>query len=186
MNLFINAISTKWKLILFDDKRNIISELSCDIKWNESSLLIWIIDNFLKENILEYKNIQNIVVVNWPWSFTWVRTITLLVNTISFITKSKLTNLSYFDMFKDYPVIKSSSKRDSFFKKDKESNIEIITNDDLELYSNTNWIKTIYWDGELKNVQIIEKIDYYDIIANIELKNNLKIDPLYIKKPNIS
>jgi hypothetical protein len=37
----------------------------------------------------------------------------------------------------------------------------------------------------LENIEIIEKIDYYDIIKNIELKDFTKIEVLYIKKPSI-
>jgi hypothetical protein len=47
-------------------------------------------------------------------------------------------------LYKNYPIIKSSSKRDFFFKKDKNSTIEIIYNDKLEeLLKNEN-ISTIY------------------------------------------
>jgi hypothetical protein len=43
----------------------------------------------------------------------------------------------------------------------------------------------LYWEWDLKNVEIIEKINYCDIIKNIELKKNSKIEALYVKKPNI-
>ncbi|MDR1944798.1 MAG: hypothetical protein LBQ59_01590 [Candidatus Peribacteria bacterium] len=55
-----------------------------------------------------------------------------------------LTPVSYFDLYNDYPIIKSSSKRDSFFKKNKNSPIEVIYNNELEeLLKNEN-IKSIY------------------------------------------
>jgi hypothetical protein len=43
-----------------------------------------------------------------------------------------MTALSFFDLHKNYPIIKASSKRDCFIQKTKDSKIEIINNDILE------------------------------------------------------
>lgn len=185
MNLFVNTISNPAVLIIFDENRNIKNELRFEIKWNESSLLIPKIDEFLKENNLTYFDIKNIVLVNWPGSFTWVRTSVLAINTINFITKNDLTPISYFELFDNFPIIKSSSKRDCFVKLSKESKIEIIENEKLSEILNKNNIKTIYWETSIENMEIIEKIDYSCIIKSTELKKFKKIDPLYLKKPNI-
>ncbi len=179
MNLFINTISSNSKFIIFDDKRNIKSEKEVNIRWNESSRFIKELDIFLKEEKLDYFDIENIVLVNGPWSFTWVRTAVLAVNSINFITKKSLTPISYFDLFEDFPIIKASSRRDCFFKKDKNSEIEIIANEEIE----KNY-KKAFWEANLW-IEIFENINYCDIIKNIELKNFDKIEPLYIKKPNI-
>ena len=189
MNLFIDTISIPSILILFDDKREVIDKNTFQIKWNESSLLIPKIDDFIKKNSINYKDLENIVVVNWPGSFTWVRTTILAINTINYIIKKNITTLSYFDLFDGYPIIKSSSKRDCFFKLDKESGIEIITNDKLKQDLNEKWLKIIYWEANNNffcNIKILDKIKYEDIIKNIKFKNLFKANPLYIKKPNIS
>jgi hypothetical protein len=69
----------------------------------------------------------------------------LAVNTISFVVKNiKLTPVSYFSLFNSYPIIKSSSKRDSFFKKDENSPIEIIYNEELEKTLQTENIQIVY------------------------------------------
>lgn len=180
MHLFINTISANSKLILFDDERNIKSEKTIHIKWNESSRFIKELDLFLQESSLDYFGIENIILVNGPGSFTGVRTAVLAVNTINFITKKYLTPMSYFDLFTDYPIVKSSSKRDCFFKKNKSADIQIITNDELA----QNYTK-LFWEADIKWVEIFEKIDYYDIIRKISFKKLQKIEPLYIKKPNI-
>lgn len=189
MNLFIDAISNPWIIILFDDTRKIIDSLSWNIKWNESSTLMPQIELFLEKNKLEYKELSNIVLVNWPWSFTWVRTITLVVNTINYITDKFLTDISYFDLFDNYPIIKSSSRRDSFFLLDSKSEIKIIYNDELSKLLQDKWIKKIYWETNsdiFNNFELLEKVDYDNIIKNIKLKKLKQLDPLYIKKPNIS
>ena len=186
MNLFVNAISRNAKLILFDDNKNIIQQVDFEIKWNESSLLLPKIDQFLKSNNLSYNDIKNIAVVNWPGSFTWARTIVLVINTIAFLTNCNITPLNYFDLFNSYPIIKSSSKRDSFFKNTHNSDIIIIENNKLEELLKKKQIESIFWEWDIKNIKIIEKIDYYNIIKWIKLKDFKQISPLYIKKPNIS
>lgn len=185
MNLFINTVSKNSIIILFNDNREILDQILFEIKWNESSLLIPKIDEFLKKKELKYSEIKNIVLVNWPGSFTWVRTVVLAINSINYITKNNLTPISYFELFKNYPIVKSSSKRDCFFKEDTDSKVEMILNEDIEKYLKEKNIREIYWEADIENVKIIENIDYLSIIQEIKLENIKKIDPLYIKKPNI-
>ena len=66
MNLFLNAVSLKGKIILFDDERNVIAQQDMSLWLNESSKLISTVSDFLKDNMVEYKAIQNIVVVHGP------------------------------------------------------------------------------------------------------------------------
>lgn len=193
MNLFINAISTKWILILFNNNRKIIFEQNIEILWNESSKLILLIDEFLKKNTISYFDLDNIILVNWPWSFTGVRTIVLVINSINFIINKNITSISFFDLFEKYPIIKSSSRRDLFVKYKKNDKIQIVPNDKFIL----KW--KIYWDLNnnllSEKFNIISNINYTKIISNIVFKTNDSwkkiyktklIEPLYIKKPNIS
>lgn len=189
MNIFINAVSVNWVLILFDSSRKIVFREDIKVMWNESSKLVWIIDKFLKKNNFSYNDLENIVVVSWPWSFTGIRTIALLVNTINYVIEKDMTSFSYFDLFDSYPICKPSSKRDAFLKKDKDAAIEIIQNTDLEVYFIENNIKEVY--GELnnlffENINTIDEINYESIISKIKLEKKKLIEPLYIKKPNIS
>ena len=184
MNLFLNTISKIWKIILFDKNRNIISSKDFEVLWNESTLLISEVDNFLKENNTFYSNLENIVVVNGPWSFTWVRTTTLMVNTINFVNNKNITPINYFELFENYPIVKTSSKRDSFLVFSKNSKIEIMLNDEIEKKFEN--ISFYYWDLKIDGKNNIEDIDYEKIIKNIKLKNEKIIKPFYVKKPSIS
>lgn len=189
MNLFINTISNQAHIIIFDDNRDIIDDISWEAKWNESSTLIPQIDLILKNNKLKYNDLNNIVVVNGPWSFTWIRTTVLAANSINFIINKKMSAISYFELFNSYPIIKSSSKRDCFVKWDSNSKIEIIENEKLINNILDKNINEIYWDaGLISNVdlKIFDKIDYTNIIKSLKFDNLEQIDALYIKKPNIS
>ena len=189
MNLFINAVSINGVLILFDSAKAIKSRKDIKVLWNESSKLVWILDEFLIENNIDYKDLENIVVVSGPGSFTGIRTISLLVNTINYVIKKDLTPISYFDLFDSYPICKPSSKRDSFVQKTESLEIEVIQNSILEEYFEENNIKKIR--GELNKdfftkIDTIDDIDYENIIRTIKLEKKDLINPLYIKKPNIS
>jgi len=190
MNLFINAVSTEWKLILFDNDRNILFSKDILVLWNESSKLTSILDEFLSENNIEYNYLNNIVVVSGPGSFTWIRAISLMVNTIAFTCNTKLTDISFFDLFSFYPIIKSSSKRDSFVKKDKNAIIEVMSNENIVDYFEQNKINRVYGDLTLNylpdNIKLDNSINYENIIKNIQFTGKKIISPLYIKKPNIS
>lgn len=188
MNLFVNAISQRGTLIIFWDDRNIIHQQEIEIQGNESSLFITHLDSFLKEKNISYSDINNIVCVNGPWSFTGVRTIVLAINAINYIIKKHITALSYFDLFPYDFVIKNSSKRDSFVKNNTSPDIQVIPNPELEEYIKQNSISQIYWENPaeiFEKYKIIEKIDYKSIIQNVKLESYDQIEPLYMKKPNI-
>lgn len=183
-NLFINAVTQNWALILFDDNKKILSQKKIEILWNESSKLIETIDIFLKENKIKYSDLENLVVVNWPGSFTGVRTIVLAINSINFIINKNITAINFFDLFENYPIIKSSSRKDLFVKYKKSDKIEIVKNDDF-IFDDK-----VYWDLSnnilSEKVKVISEINYNKIIKNIIFQENKLIEPLYIKKPNIS
>lgn len=172
MNIFIDTISDTATILLFDNNRNIINKIQWIVKGNESSTLIPQIDKLLKTNNIDYKDLENIVVVNGPGSFTWVRTTVLAINSINYIINKNITAISYFDLFDTYPIVKTSSKRDCFVQKNKNSKIEIIPNDILK--------------EQNISIEKIEKVDYLSIIKEIKLDNKKQIEALYIKKPNIS
>ncbi len=172
MNLFIDTISSKAHVFIFDDSREIIDNISWDVIWNESSTITPKIDELLEKNNIWYNNIKNIVIVNWPGSFTWVRTSILAANSINYVINKNMTAISYFDLFTTYPIVKASSKRDCFIQRTKDSEIEIVQNDILT----KEWI----------NIEWLEKIDYKSIIKKIKFDNLKQVWALYIKKPNIS
>lgn len=184
MNLFINAVSSTGVIILFDDAKNIIARQEISLLMNESSKLIGTVSDFLQSQSLNYDMIKNIVVVHGPGSFTGIRTIVLYVNTLAFIHRDIcITPINFFELFSQYPIVKTSSKRDLFVKNNKNDIIIIETNEDfLARYQG----QEVY--GDAKNLDIVcnTDIDYASFIQNISFQNQKNIEPLYIKKPNIT
>jgi len=132
--------------------------------------------------------IQTIICVAGPGSFTGIRTISLVVNTLAYIyTHISLISVNFFDLYSDYPAVKSSSKRDLFVKMSKSDTIEVMTNADFETLCQQ---VTIYGDTNserfTKDIQIRDTIDYKNVLKNIDGTHCDRISPLYIKKPNIT
>ncbi len=180
MNIFLDTISQVNKLIAFENDK-IIFEYDFDVKLNESTRLILEFENFLYLAKLEYSQIENILVVVWPGSFTWIRTTILFVNSINFINKKYLTWINYFELFNNYPIIKTSSKRDSFIKWDKNWEIEVLENTKIDEILEEKNIEIYYWD--YKNA--VNNINYLEVIKNTSLQKNTILSPFYIKKPSI-
>jgi len=189
MNIFINTISSNWIIFLFNNEKKIIDKITTNFKQNESSKLIPLINEILEKNSLTINNLENLIVVNWPWSFTGIRSTILVINSINFLIKKNITTLSFFDLYENFPIIKTSSKRDNFIKKNKDKEIEIINNEELEKFLTEKKIKKIYWEinkNLFENIEEINNIDYEKIIKNLKF-NNLKIaQSNYIKKPSIT
>jgi len=188
MYLFFDGVSRQGYIGIFWEDRGLIVQKTFLIAGNESSKATPLIDNFLKENNIHYEEIQNIVVVVWPGSFTGIRTVSLIINTLAYIYPHiSLTPISFFDLYKNYPIIKASSKRDLFVKWQKSATIEILSNGDFE---EKHWGEQVYGDVEnerfKKSLEIDSRIDYESIIQNIEFQDKKRVAPSYIKKPNIS
>lgn len=210
MNLFIDSISNPSAIISFWGQENNFSHLSVDIAMNESSKLVWYLKNFLKDSKHTIHDIENLVVVNGPGSFTWVRTTVLIANTLAYRTNITLTPISYFDLFDNFPIIKQSSKRDVFIKKTSKSEVEILSNSECIQYVLENKIKKIYWDFDIfsnmaiikeqweqysklsetlsfqDTIETVESVNYREILSWITFQKEKQIEALYIKKPNIS
>jgi hypothetical protein len=55
-----------------------------------------------------------------------------------------MTAVNYFELFNNYPIIKSSSRRDHFVKINNSSNIEIIENELLEKHLINDKITVVF------------------------------------------
>ena len=188
MNIFLDAVSKTGYISLFDDSRNILAKEKISILGNESSKFPQIFDDFLLKNNLNYSEIKNIVLVHWPWSFTGIRAISLIANTIAFTNKAFITELSYFDLFTKYPICKKSSKRDVFFQKNESSSIQIVPNKEVQEYIKDFEIDTVSWEFDFIWFESILSLqpDYKNIIQKTLFEKKKICSPLYIKKPNIS
>ena len=188
MYLFFDGVSTSGYIWFFWEDKTCIAQESFLIWGNESSKATPLIDNFLKKNAISYEQIQNIITVVWPGSFTGIRTVSLIINTLAYIYPHiSLSPVNFFDLYRSYPIVKASSKRDLFVKWEKSATIEVVSNQFFE--ENLVW-SLIFWDINMerfqREIELNSKRDYENVLNNITLQDLKKIAPLYIKKPNIS
>ena len=188
MYIFIDTISNDWVIILFENNE-IIDSLSLDIKWKESNEFLSKLSELVNRNNLDFKDISWIIVINWPGSFTGTRVISLVVNTINFVHKTPLESINYFEfleyMQNSYPMAIKANKWEYLIKKSKDDNPQIIAISELPIW-NYFWI----WDNidfEKNESGIQLKKDYEKFIQKFEFNwKNQRIEPFYIKKPNIT
>ncbi|MDD2487530.1 MAG: hypothetical protein PHS92_04115 [Candidatus Gracilibacteria bacterium] len=188
MLLFIDAISTKGALILFDDNK-IINESLLDIKGKEYNNLLEKTDEFLKSNSLNFGEITGIAVINGPGGFTGTRVITLMINTLIFVYGIPVDAIDYFRFLElseiPYPIIIKANRSEYLIKTSSKvlPVIKVIDEMDEGEYFGIG-DKT---DFENKNIYIKSNGGYSNFIRNyvFEGKND-RIEPIYIKKPNIT
>lgn len=189
MNLFIQALTTNGTCILFNDRRELLKQSHFSLLSKESSSLLTTLKAFLQESSLDFSHISEIVLVHWPGSFTGIRSITLIVNTLAFVFPNiSLTALSYFDLFSDYPILKQSSKRDVFTCFWKGEEVHILPNEVCLKKLKDDGVKKVFWEVsfDLEWIMLENTPDYATICKNIVFQNKKRIAPLYIKAPNIS
>ncbi len=189
MILFFDWVSSEGYIALLNEERVLLYSNRFFMAWNESSKTIWIIDSFLQWNSISYSDITEIVCVNGPGSFTWIRTITLVVNTLAFsFPHIRLSGLSIFDLYTNYPQVFPSSKRDLFVKYEKWAIIVVVKNEDFQ---SKLWdTAIIYWDIDTtrfeKSFECDSSRNYETFIWDFCLQSLQQLSPLYLKKPNIS
>ena len=186
--LFLDAVSKQWKMILFCNWSQ-INQQSIFLAGNESSLLWDKVLSFFKKCSIEVFELHHIYVVHGPGSFTGIRSICLFVNTLAYISqKLTLTPISFFDLYTSYPIIKQSSRRDVFAKKQKNSIIEILSISELQIYLQD--ISQCYGSSDATNIDndicLEENYQAWDVISRIKKQQYKRIEPLYIKQANIS
>ncbi len=85
MYLVFDGVSSDGYLGVYSEDFSCEAETRFAIAGNESSQAIPLIGNFLSEHDISYEDIAEIFCVIGPGSFTGIRTLTLIVNTLAYI-----------------------------------------------------------------------------------------------------
>ena len=187
--LYLDAVSQSWNISLLQDGI-ILHNQSISLSGNESSQLWNLVFWFLDKHSIVLSEIDHVFLIHGPGSFTGIRCICLLFNTLAYIYPHlTLTPISFFDIYQNYPIIKQSSRRDVFVKKQKDDIIHIIPVD--ELLSYLDFHSEVYGSvdlglGDFRYLKLIQDYDVQRLIRSTEKKNLRFVTPLYIKNPNIT
>ncbi|MFA6090282.1 MAG: hypothetical protein WC774_00710 [Candidatus Gracilibacteria bacterium] len=189
MYLFIDPISTPVTYILFDTERDIISQKSLELRGRESEYFLISLQEFLTENSLEYKNLKGVIAVNGPGSFTAMRIITLTINTLSFVHHIPLYSIDYFQLGIlsgwAFPILLRANRGEYLIQRDREAFPVLIAISDILPGNYFGMGDVNDFTNDIISIQSDLK---YDVCCkNFLLENPTeRIEPIYIKKPNIT
>lgn len=180
--LFIDTHNKIIKIILLKDGKVV------DLKEKESSMqhsvyTMPLIDEIVKNNNLDSNDLNEIIVVNGPGSFTGVRIGVTIAKTMAYLLNISIKVINTLEMKaifvdSDKKIVVEEEKNGKFigvFDKDNKiiGDYFYLKNSEYEEYKNNN------------KVTIVSDIDYekvYEYLRNVANINPHAVNPLYIKK----
>lgn len=189
MHLLIDTISTPATYILFDSERNIVSQEFTELKGRESEHFLVSVLEFLTQNSLEYQALNGVIAVNGPGPFTAMRIITLVLNTLSFVHHTPLFSIDYFALGAlsgwEHPILLRANRGEYLIQREKGISPELIAIPDIPSGSYFGMGDTN--DFTNGTISIQSGIRYDSVCKNIRMEHPVeRVEPLYIKKPNIT
>lgn len=189
MYLLIDTISIPATYILFDSEKDIVSEEHLELRGQESECFLDSLSAFLLKNNLEYRDLDGVVVVNGPGSFTAMRIITLTVNTLSFVHRIPLYGIDYFRLAElagaEFPMLIRANRGEYLKKETKYTPPELRAIPEISPGN--------YWgigdanDFTNPGISIQSTLRYQLFCSNFLFEHPTeRIEPFYIKKPNIT
>ncbi len=199
ISLFIDTSLNSLSFVICKDDY-VISSKKIEKVLKQSSVLMDTIVNSLKENNIDKKEIDNIIVLNGPGSFTGVRLGVTVAKTLAWslgINLYMLSNLEALAIHSDY-----KNKLSVIYDKKDYSYVGIYNDNKYEVYSNIDELPKLesgeiiafetnnYIDELLKqncnlNLTYINEYDYLKVV-NYALKTkpvNVHLaEPVYLKK----
>lgn len=189
MYLLIDTVSASATYVLFNSERSIVSQEFIEIRGRESEYFLVSIMEFLTKNNLEFQDLSWAIVVNGPGSFTAMRIITLTINTLSFAHHTPLYSVDYFTLSelsrRGYPVLLRANRGEYLIQRKKNTDPQLVTILDIPPWD-------YFWTGDINDftngtISIQSSLRYDVFCRNFQSENPIeRIEPIYIKKPNIS
>lgn len=197
--LAIDTASSHSSLALFKDKQ----VLSCST-WlsdnDEAEKIMPGIQKMMEQNKISYQDLDNVLVVKGPGSFTGLRIGVATANTIAHLTNCNLFGISTFDYLwltapDNAAQLVYAGKGGVYVSRSAGEEGIMIDMPDLNEYLEKNNITKVFGDISKDQINQIDTeyidvdIDFAKAILMVDLSSLTKqklITPLYIKKPSIT
>lgn len=188
-SLFVDTLSVPAFIGIFDEQNNIIWKKEWDARHAESDTLMESIESLLHTYTMSYKDIEKILCIVWPWSFTGVRVTTLVVNTIAFSFGMDLYPITIDQFFRyqnaPLPWIIPLTKNEVLFWSERDQQNPTITSlKDIDSSQPFSSITSQFsW---IENVRCFHAHDHQNFLQNFTIKEKVQLlFPLYARDPNI-
>ena len=178
-SLFIDTHNEVIKIILFKDGK-ILEDKEKMSSMQHSVYTMPMIDEILKNNNITTNELNEILVVNGPGSFTGVRIGVTIAKTLAYLLNIPIKAISTLEMkslfvMGDRKVVVEDEKNGKYIG---------LFDNDLVVYK---YLKNSEYEEYKKNnkVNIVDNIDYekvYEYLKNKDSVNPHGVNPLYIKK----
>ena len=180
--LFIDTHNEIIKIILFKDGKIV------DLKEKESSMkhsvyTMPLIEEVLKNNNLDSNDINEIIVVNGPGSFTGVRIGVTIAKTYSYLLNIPIKVINVLEM----KAIFVNGDKKVVIEEEKNGKFIGVFDKDNKVIDDYFYLKNIEFE-EYKNdneISIVDNIDYEKVYEYLKTKESINphaVNPLYIKK----
>lgn len=202
--LAINTASSKTAIALFDEGNNLLFEKNWQSQNDEAEKLMPEIAAALKEEGLEFSDIDEVFVVKGPGSFTGLRIGVTVANTIAYLNECDLFAVDTFEYWWEAACAKSvvpdallvfAGKGGvylSVFGKD----VEIVNLEDLNEKLKFAGIKKVFGDISEEQKAILEGVEFVEMEESFgkicgrlhgkKLESVKLVVPLYVKNPGIT
>ncbi len=200
--LAINTASSKTSIALLEkklDKFKILSEKSWVAKNDEAEKLMPEIANLLLKNKKTYAEIQQIIVIKGPGSFTGLRVGVTVANTISYLTKAKLfavNTFEYWHAVSKLPILVYAGSGGVYFSQNVTSSIKIVDMTEVREFLGKKGIRKVSGDitkdqkAFLENIEFSQTKESFAEVMKMLLSKKLKsvktVVPFYVKEPGIT
>ena len=205
INLFIDSSRRNLCLALTSDEK-LIASVNTSSHGKHSNYLMSSLDTMLNDNNIDMNDIDNIVVINGPGSFTGIRVGVTVAKTLAWALSKKLYELSTLDALRihdDNEMVISV-----FFDKENASYVGISDekmnikdymdiNDDRLSFENKKITIISYEENEFVkklseklsnnevNIKIVDEYDYVKVVRSALLNDPVMVHnsaPIYLKK----
>lgn len=179
--------------ILYDETGNVLGEKSVTLKWSEFQLFLSELTSFLDSCDRTTADVSVYYVVNGPSSFTGGRIITLTINTLMLVHGSKWVTLSLFEFWKfqgnTFPMAIEANKEEVVYQQSEDAELVLISKQSKELQEGrgvSTWAWNI-WNLASEHYAIKYTHNTSKLWSSlVKLRYSTKIEPLYMKRPNIT
>jgi tRNA A37 threonylcarbamoyladenosine modification protein TsaB len=190
-SLLICAVISPGQYCLYDASGNPKDFGSFDIRGKEFDQFLEILSDILKKNEIEWDAVRAIYSVTGPASFTGGRIVSLTLGAITrvytHITLAGLTLFAYWEALgNEYPMALEANREEYVIQQDAVSALELKPAKELEASDFATWHSSISilpkWETPVQYKQDFRMA--WSVVS--KLPHSSTIEPLYLKKPNIT